>query len=152
VTPAIPERSSDAALRRGVGSVGYGPLVDAGSGSGASWSLRLGAAGEDAAMRSYRERGFDVLARNWRCALGELDLVLVRGGLVVFCEVKTRRGDGFGGGYEAVTGRKRSKLRQLGEAFLQAHRLVPAAVRFDVASVRARPGRAPDVHVFEDAF
>jgi putative endonuclease len=78
--------------------------------------------------------------------------VLVRGGLVVFCEVKTRRGDGFGGGHEAVTWRKRGKLRQLGEAFLLAHRLVPAAVRFDVASVLARPGFAPEVHLYEDAF
>jgi len=66
------------------------------------------------------DAGYEPLARNWRCALGELDLVLVRGGLVVFCEVKTRGGDGFGGGHEAVTWRKRSKLRQLGEAFLLA--------------------------------
>src|SRR4051812_44226087 len=127
-------------------------LVDAPPGAHASRTVRLGAAGEDAALQQYRDRGFDVLARNWRCPLGELDLVLVRGGLVVFCEGKTRRGDGFGGGHEAVTWRKQGKLRRLGEAFLLAHRLVPAAVRFDVASVRARPGRAPEVHVFEDAF
>jgi len=78
--------------------------------------------------------------------------VLVRGGLVVFCEVKTRSGDRVGGGYEAVTWRKGEKLRRLGEAVLQVHRLVPAAVRFDVASVRTRPGRAPEVELFEDAF
>ena len=114
--------------------------------------MRLGARGEDEALRTYLDAGFDLLARNWRCPLGELDLVLVRGGLVVFCEVKTRGGDGFGGGYEAVTWRKRAKLRQLGEAFLLAHRLVPAAVRFDVASVLARPGYAAEVELFEDAF
>ena len=112
----------------------------------------LGARGEDEALRRYVDAGYDLLARNWRCPLGELDLVLVRGGLVVFCEVKTRRGDGFGGGYEAVTWRKRAKLRQLGEAFLLAHRLVPAAVRFDVASVLARPGYAAEVELYEDAF
>jgi putative endonuclease len=115
-------------------------------------TIRLGARGEDAALLRYRDAGYELLTRNWRCPLGELDLVLVRGGLVVFCEVKTRGGDGFGGGYEAVTWRKREKLRKLGEAFLLAHRLVPAAVRFDVASVMARPGRAPEVHVYEDAF
>src|SRR6266542_1611909 len=108
-----------------------------------------GRRGEDAALRRYVDAGYEPLARNWRCALGELDLVLVRGGLVVFCEVKTRGGDGFGGGHEAVTWRKRSKLRQLGEAFLLAHRLVPAAVRFDVASVLARPGFGPHVEVYE---
>jgi putative endonuclease len=117
-----------------------------------SRTVRLGARGEDAALGTYVEAGFELLARNWRCPLGELDLVLVRGGLVVFCEVKTRAGDGFGGGHEAVTWRKRAKLRQLGEAFLLGHRLAPAAVRFDVASVLARPGFAPEVHVYEDAF
>ena len=115
-------------------------------------TVRLGARGEDAALRRYLDEGYDLLARNWRCTLGELDLVLVRGGLVVFCEVKTRGGDGFGGGFEAVTWRKRAKLRQLGEAFLLAHRLVPAAARFDVASVRVRSGYAAEVEVFEDAF
>jgi len=115
-------------------------------------TIRLGVRGEDAALRRYLDDGYELLSRNWRCPLGELDLVLVRGGLVVFCEVKTRGGDAFGGGYEAVTWRKREKVRRLGEAFLLAHRLVPAAVRFDVASVLARPGTAPVVQVFEDAF
>jgi len=114
--------------------------------------VRLGARGEDAALRRYLDDGYDLLSRNWRCPFGELDLVLVRGGLVVFCEVKTRSGDGFGGGWEAVTWRKREKVRRLGEAFLLAHRLVPEAVRFDVASVLARPGTAPLVQLFEDAF
>jgi putative endonuclease len=115
-------------------------------------TVRLGARGEDAALRRYLDDGYDLLSRNWRCPLGELDLVLVRGGLVVFCEVKTRSGDGFGGGWEAVTWRKREKVRRLGEAFLLAHRMVPEAVRFDVASVLARPGTAPSVQLFEDAF
>ena len=115
-------------------------------------TVRLGARGEDETLRRYADAGYELLARNWRCPLGELDLVLVRGGLVVFCEVKTRGGDGFGAGFEAVTWRKRAKLRQLGEAFLLAHRLVPASVRFDVASVRARPGYAAEVELFEDAF
>jgi len=121
-------------------------------GSAGSANAGLGARGEAAALRWYLDAGYDLIARNWRCSLGELDLVLVRRGMVVVCEVKTRSGDGFGAGHEAVTRRKQTKLRQLGEAFLQSHRLVPAAVRFDVASVRARPGYAAEVHVFEDAF
>ena len=50
-----------------------------------------GGAGEDAALTVYIRRGYRPVARNWRCKLGELDLVLVRGDLLVFCEVKTRR-------------------------------------------------------------
>jgi putative endonuclease len=111
----------------------------------------LGANGEDAVAALYRSRGFTVLARNWRCGLGELDVVAVRGDLLVVCEVKTRRGARFGGGHEAVTARKRAKIRALAEVFLQTSRERAGSVRFDVASVRAA-GRRLDVEVFEDAF
>ena len=74
-----------------------------------------------------------------------------RGGLLVVCEVKTRSGAAFGGGYEAVTWSKRRKLRQLAEAFLAAERPRHAEVRFDVASVWLGP-TGPDVEIFEDAF
>jgi len=108
-------------------------------------------AGEEAALAVYVRRGFHEVARNWRCPLGELDLVVGRGGLLVVCEVKTRSGAAFGGGYEAVTRSKRRKLRQLAEVFLSAERPQAPAIRFDVASVWLGP-RGPDVEVFEDAF
>ena len=112
----------------------------------------MGRAGEDATLDWYREHGYSLVARNWRCPLGEIDLVLRRGAMLVFCEVKTRLGSGFGGGYEAVTWRKQRKLRQLGEVFLLTSRIDPARVRFDVASVAAGSGRRPSVEIFEDAF
>jgi putative endonuclease len=111
----------------------------------------VGRRGEEAAARAYAARGFRVLARNWRCPLGELDLVVERDGLLVICEVKTRSGAAFGGGYAAVTAAKRRKLLALGEAFLSASRIRPRAVRFDVASVHVGSGR-PSVELFEDAF
>ncbi len=114
--------------------------------------LDTGSLGEDATLRAYRARGFRLIARNWRCRAGELDLVLVRGETLVFCEVKTRRGAAFGGGYEAVTWSKRRKLRQLAELFLRSSGLRPRDLRFDVASVLLDPGGLPDVEVFEDAF
>jgi putative endonuclease len=110
-----------------------------------------GRLGEDAALAAYARRGFRSVARNWRCPLGELDLVVERQGLLVFCEVKARSGSAFGGGYEAVTWWKRRKLRQLAEAFLVSERPPQAAIRFDVASVWLGPGGA-DVEIFEDAF
>jgi putative endonuclease len=111
----------------------------------------LGRCGEDAAGDAYLRRGYRVLARNWRCRLGELDLVLERRGVLVFCEVKARRGGPFAGGYEAVDWRKRSKVRALAEAFLQETGFRPHAIRFDVASIAVARGRS-DVEVFEDAF
>lgn len=110
-----------------------------------------GRSGEDAALAAYERRGFRLIERNWRCPLGELDLVMEKGGLLVFCEVKSRSGPAFGGGYEAVTWSKRRKLRQVAEAFLAAHRPGYARIRFDVASVWL--GRElVDVELFEDAF
>ena len=107
--------------------------------------------GEQAAGNAYLRRGYRVLARNWRCRLGELDLVVERRGVLVFCEVKSRRGGGFGGGFEAVTWRKRAKLRSLAHAFLQETGFRSDAIRFDVASVESG-GRRSDVEIFEDAF
>jgi putative endonuclease len=111
----------------------------------------IGSLGEDAAAEAYRRRGYRVVARNWRCRLGELDLVLVRRGVLVFCEVKARRESEYGGGYEAVTWRKQAKLRALAEVFLQAGGDRPQAIRFDVASVAVRRDRSA-VELFEDAF
>ena len=54
-----------------------------------------GRIGEEATAALYRDRGFDVIVRNWRCGLGEIDVVARRGRLLVFCEVKTRSGDRF---------------------------------------------------------
>ena len=110
-----------------------------------------GRTGEDAALRVYERRGFALVARNWRCQLGELDLVVVRRDLLVFSEVKSRSGPAFGGGYEAVTWAKRRKVRSLAEAFLQRNAFERARVRFDVASVWLG-ARGADVEIFEDAF
>ena len=112
----------------------------------------VGASGEEQTLAEYRKRGYRLLARNWRCSLGELDLVLIRDQVVVFCEVKTRRGGAFGGPHEAVTWQKQRKLRQLAEAFLRAMGLDPTSVRFDVASVVTTNGGTPSIHLFEDAF
>jgi putative endonuclease len=112
----------------------------------------LGRVGEDAALARYRSAGFRLLARNWRCPAGELDLVLARGALVVFCEVKARSGTALGHGHEAVTWRKQAKLRQLAEVFLASRRLSDGPVRFDVACVHVPPSGSPKVVLFEDAF
>ncbi len=109
----------------------------------------LGAAGEAAVAEWYAERGYTVLARNWRCPSGELDLVVRRGRTVVFCEVKTRSSTAFGAPVEAVTPVKQARLRRLAGCWLEAAGR-PASVsdlRFDVASVLAG-----HIEVIEGAF
>lgn len=91
--------------------------------------------GEDLAAREYRRRGFELLARNWSCPLGELDLVLRRERLIVFCEVKARRTASHGGPLAAVDERKRVRVRRLAAAWLAAHDVHGVDVRFDVAAI-----------------
>ena len=83
---------------------------------------RLGRAGEDRAARYLAEHGYEVVARNWRCAAGEIDLVAVDEESVVVVEVKTRRSDGFGHPFEAIDARKRARLWSLAVAWCAAHR------------------------------
>lgn len=120
--------------------------------SGSASRSLVGTTGEAAALAHYRRAGYRLLARNWRCRLGEIDLVLFRGRTLVVCEVKSRRGSALGGPFEAVTWAKQRKLRLLAETFLIASGLSPTEVRFDVASVMIDPGGTPRVHVFERAF
>jgi putative endonuclease len=112
----------------------------------------LGDSGEDLVAIWYRERGYRVVDRNWRCRQGELDLVVARHRLVVFCEVKTRRGSAFGAPFEAVTFTKQRRLRGLAAQWLRAHPQGGADLRFDVASVYAPRGYAPEIQVIEGAF
>jgi putative endonuclease len=116
----------------------------------------LGARGEDAVARWYEQRGYSVADRNWRVREGELDLVLQRGRTVVFCEVKTRRGDAFGTPFEAVTITKQRRLRTLAVRWLSEHRVRAGELRFDVAAVRVRGSvssdEMPEIDVLEAAF
>lgn len=112
----------------------------------------VGAYGERVAVRALESAGYTVVDRNWRCRAGELDVVAMRGGVVVFVEVKCRRSSSYGPPALAVTPVKAARLRAAASAWLAAHGLAEAAVRFDVVSV-LRPLTGPPVveHV-EGAF
>jgi putative endonuclease len=98
----------------------------------------LGRYGEDIATRHLVESGMVVLARNWRCPRGEIDVVARDGGTLVVCEVKTRRGLDYGTPLEAVTARKMVRLRRLATEWLDEAGLDPPDVRIDVVSVLVR--------------
>jgi len=118
---------------------------------------RLGSRGEAVAAAWYQAAGYEVVARNWRCRDGELDLVVRRPGEIVFCEVKARTSDRFGLPAEAVTPSKQRRMRLVAAQFLAALGVDRSragvsvvrgdAVRFDVACVLG--GR---VQVIEAAF
>ncbi len=99
----------------------------------------VGRHGERVAEHYLVERGAVVLARNWRCRAGELDLVVLHCGSLVAVEVKTRRGEGFGDPLEAITPVKLARLRRLVVAFADEHREAlggrARALRVDAVSV-----------------
>lgn len=114
----------------------------------------LGRYGEELAEQHLLAAGMQVLDRNWRCREGELDLVAREpDGTVVFVEVKTRSGTGFGAPAEAVGIRKAAKVRQVACRWL-AERRPPGAgdLRFDVIAIVRRRGYAPVLTHLKGAF
>ncbi len=109
--------------------------------------------GEDEAVRWYVRHGYEVVARNWRCTAGEIDLILRSPGVagaavIVFCEVKARASAEYGGPEGAVNWVKQRRLRRLAAIWLAAVRPAGSVtVRFDVAAVVGAR-----VQVIESAF
>jgi putative endonuclease len=97
---------------------------------------QLGAEAEQLAAAQLEESGCRILARNWRCRTGELDIVAESEGRIVFVEVRSRRLTGsYGTPQESVTFHKQRQVRETAQRFLAAHRMLDTPVRFDVMAV-----------------
>lgn len=108
----------------------------------------LGRYGEDLAAAHLVAHGHRLLARNWRCAEGEIDILATEGATLVVCEVKTRSSTRFGLPAEAVTAVKARRLRRLAASWLAASGGGFDTVRFDVVAVlRPRTGPAQIEHL-----
>jgi putative endonuclease len=110
---------------------------------------QLGVRGEDLACAELERQGMQVLERNWRCRLGEIDIVAAEAGAngltLVFCEVKCRSGLGFGHPLEAITFSKMRTLRQLAALWLREHHVRASTIRLDAVGVVLAPGREPSL-------
>jgi putative endonuclease len=118
-----------------------------------------GRAGEALAATYLEERGFRVMDRNYRFERSEVDIVCFLpapryedGGELVFVEVKTRRGTGFGLPEEAVGADKQRHLVKAARAWLHERRMEGTPCRFDVVSILLRNGAEPEIHHIENAF
>ncbi len=107
----------------------------------------LGAFGEQVAVDHLVGHGWAILARNWRCRYGELDVIAAERltCTVVFVEVKTRSGDGFGGLAYAVGPAKVRRLRRLAGVWLAGQQSRWEGVRLDVIGVRIGRSRTPEI-------
>lgn len=94
----------------------------------------LGRRGEELALRHLVAKGYHLVARNWRCRAGELDLVMLDGDWLVCVEVRTRRGQALGSPEESITAAKQARLAALAEMYVQEHSW-PGDWRIDVVAV-----------------
>ncbi|MHC4089069.1 MAG: YraN family protein [Planctomycetota bacterium] len=114
--------------------------------------MNLGAAGEKAAAKHLRRRGYRIAARNYRCRAGEIDLVAVDQDTIVFVEVKTRREDVAADPEINVTYHKRRQITRVARYYLTEKSAQDQASRFDVVAVVLPESGKPQIEHFVDAF
>ena len=114
--------------------------------------LRLGRSGEDAAVRYLEKRRYKIIERGFRMLRGEIDIIARDGPTIVFIEVKTRRGLGFGPPAAAVTPAKQRQIRRIAQAYLHRRGFGRSFCRFDVISILAEADGALRFEHLKDAF
>ncbi len=113
--------------------------------------VALGRRGERAAERHLRRNGYRIVARNFRAAGAEIDLVAIDGDILVFVEVKTRRSRAAGAPEEAVDERKQTRMRRAAEVFARRYRADEIEMRFDIVAVDAS-GKRLEIELLRNAF
>jgi putative endonuclease len=114
--------------------------------------LRVGARGEAAAGALLEAGGCFILARNYRCPFGEIDLIALDQGVLAFVEVKTRSSTAWGPPRDAVTSAKRRKIARTASHYMLAHREQECAYRADIVEVALRRGAVAAVRHLKGAF
>jgi putative endonuclease len=110
-------------------------------------------AAEDAAVRFLERQGYKIAQRNFATRFGEIDIIAIDDGMVVFVEVKSRASDAYGPPEVAVNRRKQATLRRIAQLFLERRDLLDTPCRFDVVALTRTPeGDDWRIEVFRDAF
>ncbi len=108
---------------------------------------KIGADYEQVAAKHLKELGYELITTNYRCPLGEIDLVAKDGAVLVFIEVKYRKTLNAGSPFEAVNAKKQQTIRRVAQWYLTEHKLDDVSVRFDVAGILGN-----EIKVIKDAF
>jgi putative endonuclease len=113
--------------------------------------LELGKLGEDLALKTIKQMGYRCIARNYRCPLGEMDIIARDGDTLVFVEIKTRRGKSLEWAKEAVDRRKKRQLSKVALVYMKENHCADVKSRFDVVAVNlGRHGK--EIEVVQNAF
>ena len=111
----------------------------------------LGAAGEAFVAQWFERAGYEVLARNWSCRVGELDLVVRSKSVLVFVEVRTVSTQWLASPTVSIRPAKQARVARAADAWIRSTGATPGLIRFDVAGVLARRGELTLEHI-QDAF
>ncbi len=114
-------------------------------------STKSGKLGETIAMDYLRRYGYRIVESNYRCALGEIDVIATEGKTVVFIEVKSRKTERFGEPQAAVGLQKQKKISMVAQNYLKEKKLNNVKARFDVVAVRLLP-QGPKIELIRNAF
>ena len=113
--------------------------------------LLTGTEGEEIAVRYLLQEGYQIIRRNYRTSLGEIDIIAQEGETLVFVEVKTRRGDAFGSPQSAVDLKKQSKITRVALIYIEQKKLTNTPCRFDVVAVKKYSTRV-QIELIRNAF
>ena len=113
--------------------------------------LDLGKEGEGLALKKIKRLGYKCIARNYRCALGEIDIIASDRDCLVFIEIKTRKGRSLGYAKEAIDDRKRRQLSKVALAYMKSNNCCDTKSRFDVVAISLRDGKE-EIEVIQNAF
>ena len=114
--------------------------------------VETGRRGEDLAVVFLLDRGYRILERNWRQKTGEVDIIAEVGGILVFCEVKSRRSVWYGTGAEAVDRRKQQHIIRTALLYMQKFRIKDTPCRFDIIEVMLGYAGQPSLNHIKNAF
>ena len=116
-------------------------------------SKELGDLGEEHAARSLALRGYNILVRKFRCRAGEIDIIALDRGILVFIEVRSRSDEEYGFPYETINHRKRQRIRRVATVFQMKYNFLDRDSRFDCVSVIfGKNGDLKDIEIIKDAF
>ena len=113
--------------------------------------LELGKFGEELAYKKIKRLGYKKIIRNYRCSLGEVDLIANDGDTLVFIETKTRKGKSVGYAKEAVNARKKLQLSKVALFYMKSNNCCETKARFDVIAISLVGGK-PLIEVVQNAF
>jgi putative endonuclease len=113
--------------------------------------LELGKKGENLALKTIRNMGYQDILQNYRCRLGEIDLIARDGDTLVFLEIKTRRTGSTADAKEAVNARKRRQISKVALNYMKTNNCENTRARFDVVAI-SLVGSSPKIEVIKNAF